>query len=901
MALKGMVNIVMSMPNALKWVKLQLPIVIVAVILVLPLLPFVINDQFPMFSDAEIHLHRITSAGESLAEGLYPRWSPHLHHAFGYPVHNFYSTGVYIVGAFLSAMGLSILTAFKLIMMSALILYPLGTYRLARHIASPLGAVVASALYLYAPFRWREILVQVNLPQFVAMAFLPFLLASLITLYKEPTRRHMVNTSIWLALILFTHHLTAFVVMPALILFGLALLFISNRHRIFAILFSGAIVLGLALSAIYWIPALGELDQTQINTIQDDTFTLTNNFTSLDTLLAPPSAIDPNWINWRDATSPIGTRIGWAILGAWLLSIPLSLWQWRKWKPLQRVIALLGFVTVPILIWLITPQSSFIWEQISLAQYIQFPWRLIGLILLAGAPLIALCVDALGNQTRLFVTIALPLIIFALVLPLNHAPVQWYHPPTNPTPQDGFFYERDTGNLGLSASNEYLPIGVETRPLYGIFQGDPPLADRIQNDGWIVDYDERTELPQGATIQTTDLQGGSRYTITTPEPFDLLIHQMAFVGWEARLNGDIVPIEQIAPHGIIGIAIPEGEHDVTLIYAGTSLQHLSAWITVISIIMSIALWVYRPMHTESQMATLSWRWVFAFSIVMVFITVLDRNNAFNALWATYSDDVPAEHPLDISFDTIQLVGYTLTAPKQLGDTATLTLYWQKNAETTRIFGSNITVTTQNGQEVIARASNFLIGGTNSTTWSANGYVIDNHRFILPADSPPFTLEVRVSVLDTRDNSLMMSNDATQRIITTINPVGNYLQFDLDTLADVQFVDEIKLDAWAWQEDNCLAVRWQTINPPILDYAVMLHLVDENGEFLQGADTSPFNGQYPMNKWQVGEVLDDLYCLPDVEGATHVLIALYDRATGQRLEAIQNGDVLSAFAYPIALP
>ena len=157
------------------------PMLLAALLLALPLVVPFLGPGLPATGDAEIHLHRLISAAASIDAGyVYPRWTPHLHHGFGYPIHNFYAPGIHIIGALIwLATQLDPVSIIGLLQIGATLLYPLGAYLFARTFSGRWGALAAAAAYTYAPLRFHVLWMQTNLSQYVAMAFIPFLFYAL--------------------------------------------------------------------------------------------------------------------------------------------------------------------------------------------------------------------------------------------------------------------------------------------------------------------------------------------------------------------------------------------------------------------------------------------------------------------------------------------------------------------------------------------------------------------------------------------------------------------------------------------------------------------------------------------------------------------------------------------------
>jgi uncharacterized membrane protein len=105
---------------------------------------------------AETHLQRIYAMRLVFRETLaFPRWIPDLYRGYGYPVFNFYSPMVYLVGHLLTITGVSVWNAFRVIGLGSMASGAIGTYYFVRvscqrqkGTSTPFAAVVASLMYV---------------------------------------------------------------------------------------------------------------------------------------------------------------------------------------------------------------------------------------------------------------------------------------------------------------------------------------------------------------------------------------------------------------------------------------------------------------------------------------------------------------------------------------------------------------------------------------------------------------------------------------------------------------------------------------------------------------------------------------------------------------------------------
>ena len=95
----------------------------------------------------------------------------------------------------------------------------------------------------------------------------------------------------------------------------------------------------------------------------------------------------------------------------------------------------------------------------------------------------------------------------------------------------------------------------------------------------------------------------------------------------------------------------------------------------------------------------------------------------------------------------------------------------------------------------------------------------------------------------------------------------------------------------------VTLRWSADARLDSDYTVFVHLVGAEGDdaaIAQG-DASPLGGRWPTSLWLPGMTLDDVHtiALPEdlAAGSYHLLVGLYDPATGERLRLPDGRDAV----------
>ena len=227
----------------------------------------------------------------------------------------------------------------------------------------------------------------------------------------------------------------------------------------------------------------------------------------------------------------------------------------------------------------------------------------------------------------------------------------------------------------------------------------------------------------------------------------------------------------------------------------------------------------------------------------------------------------------------------------------VTLYWQMDEPVTDDYISSVHLLGRDLASVGQIDRYPAMGLIPTSRWEVGNIYQDvYHVYVDKGAVAPSQLLVAVSLYD----------DVAERPLPATNPagvlidpvfVGEGARLEMKTAVEPQ--PEIPLNAPFEHGirllgldgiDNAanipLMLYWQANDTPAADYTVFVQLLDQEGNWLAGADAPPVNNFYPTSLWQVGDSIDDLHILmlPDAlpSGNYSIIIGLYDPITGVRL-------------------
>ncbi|NCF65688.1 MAG: hypothetical protein GWP61_06930 [Chloroflexi bacterium] len=733
--------------------------VVVLAISLIAIWPFLSRASLPEGTDAELHIFRLAELSYLLRGGeIFPRWAPNFYHGYGYPIFNFYAPLTYYLGIVPELTPWAdAVAAVKVVFILGLLLGGFGMYGFVRDNWGRRAGYVAAAVFLYAPYiQYIDPLVRGVLPETFSFGVFAVALWALDRLRRTGGRWPWLISVLLVAAVILSHNLMGLLFFGLLVAWATWLLIFEYRtaseRRLFGWRLFPALLLGLGVAAAFWLPVFLERDAVNLNTLigQQDNYDFHTHFLSLREMLSPSLLLD-----WGATEPDFRFNLG---IAQWLLGgLGLVLLLARKVRQ-GRHLAFFA-VALVVLLFMMLPMSTIIWETIPFLPFFQFPWRLLGavaamLAILAGAGTVALS-DLLwpsaseeqdaGAKNRLkdkrawlaAVLVAFPII---LGLPLSQ-PRPW--PDFGEVNHLRMTLIENTGRwLGTTSTADYVPATVDTIPsrkgsvVAPFAVGRPP--DRVNY----------ATLPDGATVETKTVRPLlTRYSVNTPKPMPLRLYQFDFPGWQARVDGQPVEKELGRPEGFLIIPVPAGEHVVEVEFGSTPARNLAWAISLFSLaVMALIAWrLPRSPGLRSDMTFRDWPTlivVLFLSALMVLIFEPAGILHYNSSGKTAE---PAQVPVYADFgEQVALLGYDRSnTSAAAGESIYLTLYWKAQQPLQINYQVFIHVLGPDG--LVAQSDKLNPGDFPSRRWPDDKYVRDEHEILLPPDLPPGQYEIATGV------------------------------------------------------------------------------------------------------------------------------------------------------------
>ena len=399
---------------------------------------------------------------DAIAAGdFYPGWLAHSNGGYGDPSFRFYPPALYyllaaarfVIGNWYSA------TLVTFVVLS--IAGGLGMYFWTRSILSASTASWAALFYALAPYHLNQLYQATLLAEWAGSAVLPFVFGFVERVCERGKRRDIAGLAFTYGLLLFTHLPLA--VIGSLALAVYALMRIQGQDKIRKLgKLSLAAVLGLSVSAVYWVTMVSEIRWIGVNEIQHD------------------SSVDYRFNFILSTFSPDNLNVWWmnimALMTLLLFAPALLLFVERfvgaalRGRPivtpsrdevtttgLPPVIALTLFA-----LFMSLPLSRPIWWLLKPLQETQFPWRWMAPVSMGGSILAAATLPTLlhteqksGRTKRI---VALGAMAVSVVFTLSHVVREAQYFPRQK------FESMLTDVRGSASVNYWFPIWAKPNP-----------------------------------------------------------------------------------------------------------------------------------------------------------------------------------------------------------------------------------------------------------------------------------------------------------------------------------------------------------------------------------------------------------------------------------------------------
>jgi hypothetical protein len=246
----------------------------------------------------------------------------------------------------------------------------------------------------------------------------------------------------------------------------------------------------------------------------------------------------------------------------WTLPI-LALGLLFYFKREKKLVSAGSFVILAFVsLFLIHPRSAFLWDNITLLSYFQFPWR----FLLIASFLFSISVGSLGsllpknNKFNIFYILSLFSLI-SIFYASYFRPVEWL-PITDEEKFSGASWQlQQTVSI-----NDYLPVYASNAP-----KGEAPAGPIIaKGSAQIVEGNKGTNWQDWEIV----VDGGQAI---------VMLPQYYFPGWKVYEKGHEIDVSHDNDLGLISFTLGEGDHQISAKLTNTPVRTFANWISLFGV------------------------------------------------------------------------------------------------------------------------------------------------------------------------------------------------------------------------------------------------------------------------------------------------------------------------------
>src|SRR6185312_1140873 len=249
------------------------------------------------------------------------------------------------------------------------------------------------------------------------------------------------------------------------------------------------------------------------------------------------------------------TQLGvfqWVSLGAGIASLFLFI---KK----KKFLLILGLCVYTLSgIFLMLPQSGFIWSKIILLQNFQFPWRFLIVTTFGTSVIAGLLVEKVSSKIQ--IGIVLLLILGTIILEGNYWHAKAYVSRPNSYFAGIIDAPSDTG---------------ESTPIWGV---------RFMEHQYKVPLEVLSGQAQ-ITVLRHDIINHA-YAVTVTKPASLMENTLYFPGWHVLVDKKEVPVEfQNENHrGLMIFSVPKGQHVIEVSFDETKFRQLADYLSLFGLL-----------------------------------------------------------------------------------------------------------------------------------------------------------------------------------------------------------------------------------------------------------------------------------------------------------------------------
>ena len=541
-------------------------------IVMLVVLSPMITRMLPIGHDWKFQLLRLESLKAGLQSGQFPvRMDPVFFNGFGYASSLFYPDFLLYIPAVLQLLGVSLVSSYKIFIILVVAVCFAATYYCAKGISkSRYVALISAIVFTLSQYFIQNIYTRFALGEVSAFMFMPFVVYGLYNFLFEEFEKP------WLLVVGFTgllfSHMISFTI--ACMLCAVVSLFrikhlIRNGYKLIRLLVAVLLVAGL--SCVFWLPLLEQMLSGRI--------LITNGRTMQSMSVAIRDMIANSSIIKNESCSFGLPLLLLCLMRLILFKTPETKAEIKKSDRFFWIGAALLFLASDLFPWKLMP---------SFFNMIQFPWRFYAMASLFLALAIGMMTQTLFYSKNKYVALVVILALMsfgAITTWTNTAdyedvPADYYETIEHTYPGNGY---------------EYLPKELDQDTIYAVTNVQRNV---VADNGSNVPFEQNGVR---ITFRYDPTSGVQYYDVP-------LLYYVGYGAMFADEQGVQTPL-RVEEHGNMVRVYSDGvsqQGNIVVDYSGTTLQHVSDFVTLSFCLLLLALGAVTLMKKKRTIPLLSY-------------------------------------------------------------------------------------------------------------------------------------------------------------------------------------------------------------------------------------------------------------------------------------------------------
>ncbi len=596
-----------------------LPPLLLTLLALFAVAPFLRPGYFWGAHDARHDVYFLLEYDRAVQEGKWlVHWCPDFAFGQGYPFFLVYGPlATFLAELFHHFAGFGLTTSVKTVFALAAVGSALSMYFFVQSWAGERAAFVAGLLYLFVPYHLVDLYVRAAMAESLSFVFMPLVLWAALEAVRRPGWKPIVLGALAYASLMITSNLVVVLFTPLLAAYlAVVILLRTNEEMPFGGLSRQSVfplagellhlaippalmlLLGLGLSAFFWLPALTEFKYVSVRQWYGGYYDFHKSFIYWYQLFSP------HWgygISVPGPDDDLSFQLGIVpfALSAASIYFARKLDGWHRWT------VALFLATTAAAAFLTLGASAWAWEHVPGVRFAQFPWRYLILTTLA-MPIAASGV--LASAKRGAETWAVALFLGGLVI-LGSAPylrVEIVPPPKDSGTLAGLMrFERTANEMtGVSVAAKEVP---RWSPLAALYVEGKNVTTKV-NYGAIPPAGRKGPvLGVHSLAMGTDYEEVWYWAADDYQRIEFFFEY--FPGWTAYiLDPKTKQVQKVIrltfddvadPYGRISVPVPAGEHILLLKFEDTPVRKAGKAITLATVVLLLAFFVVRWRTVQS--------------------------------------------------------------------------------------------------------------------------------------------------------------------------------------------------------------------------------------------------------------------------------------------------------------